>query len=103
MALSDDFSDGVIDLAPWPTGLGFENADTWWSYARRQSEEERLDLLILVALLNPDACQLLLRHDPALLQRFAFSDEMLARLGTIHAETLVEYAAHLWQLRRDNR
>src|SRR5882724_9791016 len=86
------FSKAVIDLSPWPHGLGFEKAEIWWDYIRVQTEDNKLELLMTVALLSQEVCLLMLNHDHELLGRFEFSEETLLVLTDINAETLYEFA-----------
>lgn len=91
----------VIDLFPWPTGSGFEHADDWWNYVLRQTEADRLNLLLAMALLSEDVCQLLFKCDPTLLQRFEFSDD-ISQLLTDSAFTSLDELARVILLNRSS-
>ena len=81
----------IIDIYPWSNGSGFSGGNEWWSYITRQSEIDKLDLLIMMAHLNETICRLLLAHDKELLNRFHFSDCTLEQLSTIRANTLIAF------------
>ena len=72
----------VLDIYPWPNGLGFENSVYWWDYVHRQNESEKLDLLLTAALLSEEISRLLLTHDDELLRSFALEDELVAQPPT---------------------
>jgi hypothetical protein len=82
----------TLDISPWPTGEGFQGGSAWWEYVRSQSEPDRLDTLILAALLNAEIAEHLLRHDKSLFEMFDLSDETIAHLCQIEALTLEEFA-----------
>ena len=42
----------VMDVLPWPSGYGFNGGDAWWQHTLSQSERERLDDLLGLALLD---------------------------------------------------
>ncbi len=88
----------VIDLYPWPNGLGFTNADEWWTYVGRQNEEDKLDLLITLAHLNQPIGQLLLAHDQLLFSKFQLAPTTIKKLCTIHASSLSAFAAVLIEI-----
>lgn len=85
----------TIDLYPWPNGMGFRGAKEWWSYVCRQTEADKLELLITMALLSDQICDLLLTHDQKLLTGFQFSSCTLERLAAIHVNSLIEFATAL--------
>src|SRR5258707_15280872 len=85
----------VIDIYPWPNGLGFSGRKEWWLYVARQNEKDKLDLLIMMAHLNETICRLLLAHDKELLDRFHFSDCTLEQLSTIQANSLIAFVTLL--------
>jgi len=87
----------VIDIWPWPDGLGFQAAFEWWDYVRRQPEQDRLDLLLTTALLTDEVCQLLLQRNPALLEAFALSPALVALLSEIEAPDLGAFTEALLQ------
>jgi hypothetical protein len=93
----------VIDVWPWPKGLGFEAASAWWDYVRRQCEQDRLDLLLTTALLSEEICQLLLHHDAALLEAFALSPSLVALLSEIEAPDLGTFTEALLLKHAHNR
>jgi hypothetical protein len=101
MARPKRYTPGVIDIFPWHRGSGFANADVWWSYILSQTETERLDVLVEVALLNQEVCLLLLDHDRALLDLFEFSEETVRLIEMIEAKTLDEFA-QAYVLRRSS-
>lgn len=92
---SQVFTQAVLDYFPWPEGLGFRNTETWWRYVHEQTESDRLNLLMALALLSQEACALLLAGDHALLDRFGFSDETIQFLCAIDVETLTEFSQAL--------
>lgn len=83
----------VMDVLPWPKGYGFAGGDTWWRHVLSQSERERLDNLIGLALLDNKVCdQLVTKRDPTLLSAFGLSDQTQTWLSTIKADTLKDLA-----------
>lgn len=80
-----------MDIFPWKQGLGFAASEDWWRYVRSRTEPERLELLVMVALLNSQVAVRLLAHDPALLEGFALSDPAQQRLLAIAAPTLEDF------------
>ena len=61
----------VMDVLPWPGGYGFNGADAWWQHTLSQSERERLDDLLGLALLDNTVCeQLVVKRDTSLLRSF---------------------------------
>jgi hypothetical protein len=85
----------VMDIYPWPNGLGFKGAEEWWLYIGRQNEEDKLDLLVGMAHLNEPICELLLAHDHTLFTRFQLSHQTITRLCSIHADCLMAFAIEL--------
>jgi hypothetical protein len=85
-------SKSVLDLAPWPNGLGFKDAETWWAYVLSQPEKDKIDFLMAAALLSEAVALLLLKHDRNLLARFELTEQTIALLCEIEASTLAEYA-----------
>ena len=92
MSNSLRYSKAVLDIFPWPHGLGFNNTETWWTYVLSQPETNRLDFLMSVALLNEAVALLLLKHDRDLLDRFELTEEAITLLSEIEASTLAEFA-----------
>jgi hypothetical protein len=90
-----EHSQSVIDLHPWPDGLGFQDSSSWWAYVRSRREAEKLDLLLTMALLSQDICRLLLTHDQTLFEAIQFSPQMIALLSEIDANTLPEFTTAL--------
>ncbi|MHB8628026.1 MAG: hypothetical protein ACYDEO_17700 [Aggregatilineales bacterium] len=83
----------VMDVLPWPNGCGFSGGDSWWRHVLSQSERERLDNLIGLALLDKGVCeQLVTKCDPALLSTFGLSERTQDWLKSIGATTLRELA-----------
>ena len=83
----------VMDVLPWPKGYGFTGGDTWWHHVLSQSERERLDNLIGLALLDQRICQqLVTKRDPALLSTFGLSQQTQDWLVGIKANTLKDFA-----------
>lgn len=85
----------ILDIYPWPNGLGFRGSEEWWVYVCHQTEEDKLDLLIIMAHLSDQICELLLVHDQELLSRFQFSSCTLEYLSGIQAKNLIEFATAL--------
>jgi hypothetical protein len=86
--MSNNYSQPVIDIDPWPNGSGFRGAEEWWTYISRKCETDKLDMLITLAHLSEKVCQLLLTHDRELFDRFQLSPQTTARLCAIHADNL---------------
>jgi hypothetical protein len=83
----------VMDVLPWPGGYGFAGRDNWWRHVFSQSERERLDNLIGLALLDNQVCeQLVTKRDPALLSVFGLSKQTQDWLKGLQASTLKELA-----------
>ncbi|MHB8628027.1 MAG: hypothetical protein ACYDEO_17705 [Aggregatilineales bacterium] len=83
----------VMDVLPWPNGCGFSGGDVWWQYTLSQSERERLDNLLGLALLDNKVCeQLVVKRDTSLLAAFDLSEETQRWLTRINASTLKEFA-----------
>lgn len=83
----------VMDVLPWPDGCGFSGGDEWWQHTLSQSERDRLDNLLGIALLDHDVCeQLVSKRDPSLFGAFDFSEETRRWLSTVKASTLKEFA-----------
>ena len=83
----------VMDVLPWPRGYGFTGGDTWWRHVLSQSERERLDNLIGLALLDGKVCQqLVAKRDPSLLSSFGLSQQTQDWLTGIKASTLKDFA-----------
>lgn len=83
----------VMDVLPWPNGYGFSGKDEWWQHTLDQSERDRLDNLLGLALLDKNVCeQLVVKRDSSLLAAFGFSEETQRWLTRIHASTLKEFA-----------
>ncbi len=81
----------VMDVLPWPNGYGFKGGDTWWQHTLSQSERERLDDLLGLALLDKDVCeQLVVKRDSSLLAAFGLSEETQQWFARIKASTLKE-------------
>lgn len=92
----------VIDIYPWSYGLGFQGAEEWWLYVNHQNEVDKLDLMLMMAHLSEPICRLLLVHDQALFEKFRLSQETVARLCTIHADCLANFAAELIRQNSNN-
>jgi hypothetical protein len=83
----------VMDVLPWPGGYGFAGHSTWWQHVLSQSERERLDNLIGLALLDNEVCErLVTKRDRALLSAFGLSEQTQDWLKNITASTLKELA-----------
>ena len=83
----------VMDVLPWPNGYGFSGADAWWQYTLSQSERDRLDDLMGLALLDKNVCeQLVVERAPSLLRAFGLSEDTQRWLTSIKANTLKEMA-----------
>jgi hypothetical protein len=94
-----EYSKAVMDLFPWFEGRGFVNSDIWWAYVLCHAEAERLELLVTVALVNQNVFRLLLERDSALMELFAFSEEIRVSLSAIEATNLHEFAYKLIEIR----
>jgi hypothetical protein len=82
-----------MDVLPWPSGYGFTGGDTWWRNVVSQSERERLDNLIGLALLDNEVCdQLVSKRDSTLLSVFGLSKQTQDWLKSLQAGTLKELA-----------
>lgn len=88
-------SQPVMDVFPWPHGLGFMGSRTWWRYVHRQTEFRKLELLLMTALLSDEIEGLLLAHDLTLFQAFQFSDQTIALLSGITAATVSAFTEAL--------
>jgi hypothetical protein len=83
----------VMDVLPWPDGSGFSGVDSWWHQVLGQSECERLNNLIGLALLDSTVCeQLVVKRDPALFATFGLSERTQNWLSAVGAATLKELA-----------
>ncbi len=83
----------VMDVLPWPDGCGFTGGDRWWEYTLSQSERERLDNLLGLALLDQGICeQLVAQRDTSLLAAFGLSEDTQRWFMRIKASTLKELA-----------
>ncbi len=83
----------VMDVLPWPSGYGFAGGDAWWQHVFSQTERERLDELIGLALLDKTACeQLVTERDPRLLSTFGLSEQTQDWLRSLKATTLKDLA-----------
>ncbi len=83
----------VMDVLPWPGGSGFRGGDAWWQYTLSQSERERLDNLLGLALLDKNVCeQLVIQRDPSLMAAFGLSEDTQHWLAHIEAQTLKDLA-----------
>ncbi len=86
----------VMDVLPWPTGYGFSGGDRWWQQIFNQSERERLDSLIGLALLDDAVCeQLVTKRDTSLLSMFGLSKQTQDWLKSIKANSLKELAQRI--------
>jgi hypothetical protein len=84
----------VMDVLPWPQGYGFTGRDAWWQHTLSQSERDRLDDLLALALLDATVCkQLVTSRDPDLLDAFDLSPETQEWLTSIKASNLKEFAS----------
>lgn len=83
----------VMDVFPWPQGVGFTGSSAWWEYVLNKEERQKLDNLLGLALLSPDVCDRLVnQRDEALLQKFELSEEMQVWLCKVKADSLTELA-----------
>jgi hypothetical protein len=83
----------VMDVLPWPNGYGFSGGDAWWQHTLNQSERDRLDDLLGLALLDNKVCeQLVVKRDVSLLAAFNLSEDTQRWLKGIKANTLKEFA-----------
>ena len=83
----------VMDVLPWPNGYGFTGGDNWWQHTLSQTEKDRLDNLLGLALLDHSVCdQLVIQRDPSLLAAFGLSDDTRRWLTNIQANSLKELA-----------
>jgi len=81
----------VVDV--WPNGFAFGNADVWAHPALTQTESERLDHLIGLALVDAKIRdRLIVQHDPSLLDAFDLTEVMRQWLASVKAGTLEELA-----------
>ena len=101
MSQNEPYAEAVIDIFPWTSGLGFSGAEVWWRYVQTRSGADRLDLLIMLALLNDEICGRLLQHDPGLLEHFNFSEATRMQLKDISAVRLEDFVTRLGQYRSD--
>jgi hypothetical protein len=88
----------LTDVVPWPSGLGFNNAEDWWTYVLAQDERHRIDHLLGLAFLNPSIGQRLLGHDETLFDAFQLSQVSYRALKTIQANSIEAYAQALLAL-----
>jgi len=78
----------AIDMLPRSNG-----SDVWWQHTLGQSERDRLDNLIGLALVDQRVHdRLLVQHDPSLLDDFDLSDDTRHWLTGVRASTLKEFA-----------
>ena len=83
----------VMDVLPWPDGCGFSGGDEWWQHTLSQTERERLDNLLGLALLDNKVCeQLVAQRDPSLFRAFDLSETTRRWLSSLKANTLKELA-----------
>lgn len=83
----------VMDVLPWPKGYGFTGGHAWWGHILSQTERERLDNLIGLALLDNKVCeQLVTKRDRTLLSTFGLSEETQEWISRITASTLKDLA-----------
>lgn len=83
----------AMDVLPWPNGYGFTGGDGWWAHTLSQSERERLDDLLGLALLDQSVCnQLVEQRDSSLFEAFDLSAETQRWLVGIKANSLKEFA-----------
>ena len=83
----------VMDVLPWPDGCGFSGGDEWWQHTLSQTERERLDNLLGLALLDNKVCdQLVTQRDPSLFGAFDLSESTRRWLISLKASTLKELA-----------
>lgn len=92
MKNSEQPSNAVIDLTPWPNGLGFRDAETWWAYVLSQPEKDRIDFLMAAALLSEVVTVLLLQHDRDLLTKFELTEQTKSVFSEIEAVSVAEFA-----------
>jgi hypothetical protein len=94
-AVNSSMTPPVTDVVPWPQGAGFEGSDAWWAYVVRQPERQRLDLLLALALLDPEIEHLLLERNQALLERFQLSEATCCDLRRWNGADLTDLARYL--------
>ena len=83
----------VMDVLPWPDGSGFSGGDNWWRLVLSQTECERLNSLVGLALLDSGICErLVTMRDPTLFAAFGLSERTQEWLRGIKATTLKELA-----------
>jgi len=82
----------VVDLFTWSNGLGFRNAEDWWEYVANHKEQEKVELIMVMALLDTNYCKRLLQHDITLFQQVALSESTVQWLKELHAESIEELA-----------
>src|SRR5262245_12747877 len=83
----------VVDIVPYPRAHDFAGGYIFWNYMLRQSERERLDCLLGLALLDSDICErLVTKRDRSLLSTFELSEETQESLNRIKANTLKDFA-----------
>lgn len=83
----------VMDIFPWPNGYGFAGGDSWWHRVLSQSDFERLDDLIGLALLDSNLRErLVVQRDRSLLSSFGLSEHVQDWLLSIKASTLKDFA-----------
>jgi hypothetical protein len=82
-----------MDVLPWPNGYGFTGHEVWWRYVHSQSERERLDHLMGLALLDKTVSErLVTERDPGLFTAFHLSEHTQHWLMNTSAATLKELA-----------
>lgn len=83
----------VMDVFPWPNGYGFAGSDSWWQRVLSQSDFERLDNLIGLALLDHNLCErLVVQRDRSLMSSFGLPEHVQNWLLSIKASTLKDFA-----------
>ena len=83
----------VMDVQPWPNGMGFKGRESWWDHVLSKDEAKRLDYLMGLALLDADIHDRLVRErDDSLLSAFGLSRETKTWLQNVQANTLTELA-----------
>ena len=83
----------VMDVLPWPKGYDFAGGESWWRRVLSQSDRERLDNLIGLALLDSKLCErLVVNRDRSLMSSFGLSEQAQEWLVNIKASTLKDFA-----------
>ena len=83
----------TMNVLPWPEGSRFVGGEIWLHFVLSQTERERLDSLVGLALLDNSVCECLVtKRDPALFAALGLSERTQNWLSGINAATLKELA-----------